>query len=325
MSYDSRLVTPGPHSMNRRSADVVSVRRSLVSLAVAGSVLLAALYAIAVRTAWGQHLDTAALRGRHVLSAGDIRVAQRLHTTVDLASITLFGAAILLVALIRGRRRLAIGVAAIIVGSTVTTELLKRVLGRPRLAAVDPLKHAATFPSGHTTIAMALCVGAMLVAPLRLRGGIATLGVIFTAMIGCSLVITASHRPSDTIGAMLVVTIWTAAVTAALVRAKPPPAPARPAWARLSPWMAFTGAGLLVAAFFTTVVVAVAIHHGRLDTIDLGRAFAGAASAIVGASTLFTAALLMTLRDVDLDKPARTERGQNPETRKAQRSIAAHA
>lgn len=279
-----------------------------MGIAAVGSVLFVAAYVVSVRTSWGQRLDAAALRGRRVLSARDIHVAQRVHTTIEIAAILLFGSAILLVALLRGRRRLAVGVATIIVGSTFTAEVLKRVLARPALVHGAPLKQAATFPSGHTTIAMALGVGAMLVAPRRLRGVCATVGVVFTAMVACSLVMTASHRPSDTIGSVLLVTVWTALVATALIHSTTAPARPRPAWARVSPWMALTGACLLVAAFLGTVIVAVAIHRGRLDTVELGRAFATAASAIVGATALCTAALLAALHHVDLDKPARIER-----------------
>jgi membrane-associated phospholipid phosphatase len=319
--YDAWFVIDGSPVARRRSADAVLVRRSLWCIVGAASVLATAVYGIAVRTVWGQRLDTAALRGRHLLSTRNIQAAQRLHTTIDIASIALFGGAILLVALVRGRRRLAVGVAFLIVGSLATSELLKRILGRPRLAVADSLKHAPTFPSGHTTIAMALAVGAIFVAPRRFRGSVAALGVVFAGAIGCSMVITASHRPSDTIGALLIVTAWSAAVAAIIVRSQPLRVTTRPMWTHISPWMAVAGAALLTGAFLSAVIVALAIHHGSLNTVELGRAFVGAASAIFGTTIMCTAALLIALHDVDLDKPGRPR----SQPQQAQHGATAHA
>jgi membrane-associated phospholipid phosphatase len=303
LSYDVLFVTPGSEQSQDRSTHVTIVRRWLVAIAAVASLLFAALYGVAVWTRAGQRLDSTALRGRQLLSPHDMRVAQALHTRIDIASVSLLGGAILLVAILRGRRRLAAGIAVIIAGSFVSAELMKRLLGRPHLTATDSLKHAATFPSGHTTIAMALAVGALFVAPQRVRGLVAILGAAFAAAIGCSMVITASHRPSDVIGAVLLVTTWSAAVAAVLLRAQPPAARARPLWARLNPWLLLAGATLLSAAFLSTVVVALAIHRGHLDTVELGRAFIGAASAILGTVITCIAALTFALHDIDLDKP----------------------
>jgi len=106
------------------------------------------------------------------------------------------------------------------------------------------------------------------------------------------------------LGATLVVTAWAAVIAAFLLRAEPSRA-GRPAWLRLSPWMALAGISLLSAAFVIVVVVALAIHQGRLDAIEIGHAFVGAASAIVGTILLCVATLLIALHDVDLDRPGR--------------------
>jgi membrane-associated phospholipid phosphatase len=287
------------------TSDVVVARRWLLGIVGGASLALVAVYGIAVRTRWGQRLDNAALRGRRLFSAHDVRVAQALHTRIDIASVALLGGGIVLVALLRGRAQLATGVGAIIVGSFATAELLKRVVGRPRFLAGDSFNHAATFPSGHTTIATALAVGALFVAPRRFRAITAAIGSIFAAVIGCSMIVTASHRPSDVIGAVLIVTAWSAAVAAILLKAHPSATRPRPLWTRSSPWMLLAGAALLGVAFASAVVVALAIHHGRLDTVELGRAFAGAAFAIFGTTTTCVATLMFALHDVELDKPGR--------------------
>jgi membrane-associated phospholipid phosphatase len=284
-------------------------RRHLVAIAAASIVLFAAVYAFAVRSGAGQHLDVSAVKGRGILSRRDVHVAQRLHRSLDIASLTLLGSAIMLVALLRGRVRLAIGAGTIIVGSLATSEILKRLLGRPDLGVVGAFANKPSFPSGHTTIAMALGVSAMFVAPRRWRAPVAALGAVFASAIGCSLVATASHRPSDVVGAALVVTGWAAVAAAVLLRPGIERSPGRPTLLRVSPWMAMGGIGLLVASFVVAAISIVAFHYGRVGTVELGHAFVAASGAIVGTVLTCTAVLLTTLQDSELDTSTPSSEG----------------
>jgi membrane-associated phospholipid phosphatase len=288
------------------SAPVITARpgRALVAVAAAATLFVGAVYALAVRTTWGQRFDGAAVKGRHVLSARNIHAAARLHTSVDVASLALLGGAVMLVALLRGRPRLAVGVGVLIAGSLTTTEALKRLLDRPNLGVVDALHRTPSFPSGHTTIAMALSVGAIFVTPRRRRAMVATFGVAFASIVGCSVVATASHRPSDAIGAALVVTAWAAAVAAVLLRSDAARPRTRTTRLHLAPWMALAGIALLVASFVAAGMTIVAIHFGSVGTIELGRAFVAAGSAIVGTMLICTAVLLIALHDTDLGRPS---------------------
>ena len=280
-------------------------RGQLLALAAGSFVLFVLVYAFTVRAAAGQRLDASALKGRGVLSRHDLHVAQRLHTSLDLASLALLGTAILLVALLRARPRLAVGTCTLIVGSLATTEILKRSLRRPKLGVVGVLGNAPTYPSGHTTIAMALAVSAIFVSPRRWRVAVAVLGSLFASVIGCSLVATASHRPGDVIGAVLVVTAWAAVVAAGLLRAGPDHTRRKPTLFRASPWMALGGIGLLVTSFVVAAISVVAFHFGRVGTVAFGHAFVAAGSAIVGAVLTCTALLLAALQDSELDTPGR--------------------
>jgi membrane-associated phospholipid phosphatase len=278
-------------------------RRTLLALAAVATAALAVVYTLAVRTAWGQRLDATALRGRHALRTRPVHAAARLLTTISVASIVLIGGAIIIVALVRARPRLAAGAATIIAGSTLTTELLKRVvLPRPSLGVVDVLRSRPSFPSGHTTIAMSLAIAAMLVVPSRWRAVVGVIGAAYAGAIGVALIATANHRPSDPIGAALVVTAWTGVVAAMLI---PRDGEERrePAGAHASPWLALGGSALLLVAFVGLVATVVAIRRNRLDTIELGGAFAASATAIVGTVMLTTATLLAVLRGVPLDRP----------------------
>jgi membrane-associated phospholipid phosphatase len=278
-------------------------RRSFQALAVAATTAVAVVYVLAVRTGWGQRLDATALRGRHSLEPRAVHAASRLLTTIDVASLLLIGGAIVLVALVRARPRLAIGAGTLIVGSVATSEILKHfVLTRPDLGVVDALGSRASYPSGHTTVAMSLGIAAMLVAPRRWRAVVGVVGAGYAAAIGVAVVATANHRPSDPIGAAFVVTAWASAIASVLV------VPDRRrqrdhSLTSATPWIAFAGLVLLVVAFVGLAGTVVAIRRNRLDTIELGGAFLAASTAIVGTILVTTAALLGALRDADLDRP----------------------
>ena len=288
--------------------DTFRTRRVLLAMVVAAIVLFVVLYAFAVHTHWGQRLDAAALEGRGLLSGHDVHVAARLHNWIDVASLTLLGGAVMLVALVRLRVRLAFGVGTIIVGSVATSELLKHTLSRPFLGVSDAIGSMPSYPSGHTTIAMSLSVSAVFVAPRRFRAPVALLGVLFSAAMAGSLVATANHRPSDTIGAAFVVTAWSATVAALLLRTDPAAGPGRPALLTINPWMALGGIALLVASFGVAAITIVAMHYGRLETVHFGRAFVAAGSAITGTILVCMAALLGALQTSELDPRARRYR-----------------
>ena len=275
-------------------------RNALFLIAIGAVVIFGMLYILAVQTSWGQRLDTAALRGRLILSRREMRAAFRLHHAIDIYSLALVGGAILLVAIARRRVRLAIGVAVLIAGSILTAEFLKHTLGRPILS-VDALGSHPSFPSGHLSVAMSLSVGATFVAPRRYRAAVAMLGVFFTCLVGCSVVANASHRPSDVIGAAFVVTAWSAVVAALLVRPTRSSGDRPASWLQVPPWMALAGVACLLVSFLVAVVSLVALHNGGFSAVHLGRAFVAASAAIVGTILVCVAALLMALGEAELD------------------------
>jgi membrane-associated phospholipid phosphatase len=276
--------------------------RPLVAISATAASLVFVVYGFAVRTRWGQRLDAAAVRGRRVLSPESIKVATRVHTTLSVASLVVVGAAILAVALLRGRPWLGFAAWGLLVASLATTEILKHLLGRPHLGVNDIVAHRPSYPSGHTTVAFALALGAAFVAPPRYRALVATLGALFASAIGISVVVTASHRPSDPIGAALVVLAWAAAVASVLVRSPVERTRRRPTWIHLSPWLAAIGVAFLVLAATGAALTVLGVHYGALATVHIGRAFVFAASAIVGTVLTCTAVLLLVLHDVPLDR-----------------------
>jgi membrane-associated phospholipid phosphatase len=128
----------------------------------------------------------------------------------------LWAAALVAVALVRRRPRVALAVAVVTALAPLTAETLKPLLAHPHARIGWRYIDEASWPSGHSTAALALVLCAVLVAPVRLRPTVAALGATFAATVGCSLLILAWHMPSDVFGGYLVAGLWTALAMAAL-------------------------------------------------------------------------------------------------------------
>ena len=120
---------------------------------------------------------------------------------------------------VRRRPRLALFAAASVGISVLTTEILKHfLLDRPQL--VPSYIFDNSYPSGHTTVGMAVAVAAMLVVPRRLLVPTAIGAGLFGSAFGVAVVAAGWHRPSDAVGAFLVV-VAVGAAFAALSHAFP--------------------------------------------------------------------------------------------------------
>jgi membrane-associated phospholipid phosphatase len=264
------------------------VVRKLLALAGACAVVAVVLQVLAVRTANGQRLDDAA-RGN--LTPGSptavVNATSDLLDTISMASLVLLGAGIMAIALLRGRRLLALGAGVVVLGANLTTQLLKQEVGRPDL--LPSSLPNGSFPSGHVTVAMSLAMALVLVAPPALRWWAAGVGTAYAIGVGVAVVLLDWHRPSDVLGAYLVTVIWTALVAAALLSA--PDAgglaethPPHPPGAR--------AAGAVIVALGAAFGVIVGVQAAR--RIDLLRvvhdrtAFAAAAVVCAAACALLT-------------------------------------
>ncbi len=288
----------GDHSAGAAVRRGAPWRARLVVLSVACVVVFAALYLLAVRTAWGQRLDGAALSGR-IFSRPRVRdVTYGVLRTISISSLTLLGAAVVTIALVRGRVSRAAAAVVLIVGSNVTTQLLKHsVLGRPDLVA-GPLGTRATFPSGHTTVAMSLAAALVVVVGRRHRIAAAVAGTGYAAAIGGATLTAGWHRPSDVIGAFLVVVAWASLGTALLVAPSerpagrgPPPERGEPA----VPLLGALGVVLLGVAFVGAATFAVARRSHDLGAVDLRASYFAGLAAIAGSALIVMAAFLGAL------------------------------
>jgi hypothetical protein len=114
-------------------------------------------------------------------------------------------ALVMAVALLRRKPRLAV-VAALTMGvPVVIAEITKRVLVRPELVEAPPGWLHNSFPSGHVTIAVAIGIGAVIVAPYAFRWLATVVGAIYAMGIAQAVEVAGWHRLSGVIGATLLV------------------------------------------------------------------------------------------------------------------------
>ena len=126
----------------------------------------------------------------------------------------------IVVALLRGRPQVAVAVGAIVLGASLTTEVLKHLLPAPTAASQfargGSWLQAHAWPSGHSTAVMSLVLASVLAAPPRLRPAVAALGAALAIAVGYSLLVQLVHYPSDVLGGFLVAAVWALSAVAAL-------------------------------------------------------------------------------------------------------------
>ncbi|MFD2797534.1 phosphatase PAP2 family protein [Promicromonospora vindobonensis] len=113
------------------------------------------------------------------------------------------------------RRWVAAGLAAVvIIGSNVTTQVIKDgVFDRTGLVG-EWNRDINTLPSGHVTVVVAAWAALLLVTPRSWRPLTGFAGAVAACAIGLATLGDRWHRPSDVVAAVLVVVVWTALVCA---------------------------------------------------------------------------------------------------------------
>jgi membrane-associated phospholipid phosphatase len=230
--------------------------------AVLAVLALGALYRLAIRTSTGQRVDTAGLNGADVGHARVVEVLDRTLNGTTLASLVLvclFAAAF---GVLRRRADLAVAAAVTVIGANGTAQLLKMRLSRPDLDGFDMPN---SFPSGHTAAAASVAFAVILVLPQALRGMIALVGFGYVTVIAVATVWAEWHRPSDTLGGLLVTLAWGAFTVffVRLRRLRKPGVARRPS--RLATVPLFAGGVLaaIVAAFGLAAVALLSDIPGR--------------------------------------------------------------
>lgn len=176
--------------------------------AVAAAVTLLVMVRVALQTSRGQQWDDEAMTT--VVAGRDTKLALLSGLGyVSIGAIVLVAIGCGVVALLRGRARLAIAAAVIIGGADISTQLLKHtLLDRPDFG----LGVLNSLPSGHTTVVASAVGAALLVAPGGVRPLVAAAGGFATTLTGASTIVAGWHRPADVVAALAVSLIWTGVV-----------------------------------------------------------------------------------------------------------------
>jgi membrane-associated phospholipid phosphatase len=207
-----------------------------------------------------------------------------------------------LVALVRGRPRVAITVGAIMLAANETTQLLKPLLAAPRdTVSWDPIINAS-WPSGHATAAMSLALCVVIAVPARRRPMVAAVMSGFAIVVCYSFLELGWHYPSDVLGGFLVAATWTllGAAGLSLYEARRPSAARnetatdRPAFSigeALTP-----AAALLLAAAILVGLILLARPHAVLDYARAHETFVIGAAAIAAVGLTLASGLMLMLR-----------------------------
>jgi membrane-associated phospholipid phosphatase len=182
--------------------------------------LLALTWLVAFHVGFAERADQSIFRGFAGLQRPRVNtIANFIANLCDPKPFVCFAALIVVVALVRGRPRVGLAAAVILVGSSVSTQLLKPLLAAPRphwLLSGIPQISSSSWPSGHATAAMSLALCAVLVAPARWRPVVAALGAAFAIAVSYSFLTLGWHYPSDVLGGFLVAAIWSSLVVAGM-------------------------------------------------------------------------------------------------------------
>jgi PAP2 superfamily len=266
----------------------------------AGALALAVVWLVALHLGVAERADQSIFRGFAGLRGGHVSSAARFVAQLcDPKPFVCFAAVIVLVALVRRQPSLAFAAAAIMLGASVTTQLLKPLLAEPRAhsllgsAQVGP----DSWPSGHATAAMSLALSAVLVAPPRARPAVAALGAAFAVAVSYSFLTLGWHYPSDALAGLLVASIWTLLGVAWLtvVDARRHRQVDRPA--QLAVTKAVTPSLFVVCAAAVLACVAIAVRpEGVAAYARLHAAFIAGAAALGITALSVAAGVLLTIR-----------------------------
>jgi hypothetical protein len=278
----------------------VIARRLRVGALVAFGLAVVAYWA-STRTVAGQEFGDLAYEARFAEGQEVIDLSRTSLALLTHASLLLMGAALVGVALVRARPRLAVGVAILVFGTAFVAEVAKEVLPRPALG-VDPAALAVnTGPSGHASISMAIALGLVMVVPIRMRPAAAAAGAAFASIIATGTLAASWHRPGDALSGELLALAVALLICAIIVQVHGDGFVVVPRGSGNlgPPWV--IALGLMLVAF---VLVDLFVLPDAA-TVDTGHSeFVTASALIASLAIACVASFTALLRDVDIDAPA---------------------
>ncbi|WP_099332644.1 phosphatase PAP2 family protein [Actinomyces minihominis] len=210
--------TPPSHSYPDRTLMRSQIGSRWVGMSVIAMILFAVTYIGLVRTRIGQYMENSALLGAEQLTGPEVTDALDTLKVISVTSLLVVMGAYLVAGLLRRSWRVAVAGIATLGLATVLAEVLKHFIPRPDLADIYQNNAHNSFPSGHTTIAMAILISLLLVVSYRWRGLAMLLAASWATSVGAATLQARWHRLSDTIGGDLIVLFVGALVMLWLVR-----------------------------------------------------------------------------------------------------------
>ena len=246
-------------------------------MAATAAGFFAVTYAIGVHTVSGQSAEEA------ILVASRFTHDQPILNLVTVPNLLIACAIVAALGLTRRRLSAAIVGVAIIGVSSVLAQVLKHgLLDRPALVSIGD----NTFPSGHMTTFAAVAFAMLLVVPARMRTGVAVAGVLVLSVVGTLLLRLGWHRPSDVLGAILLVTCVSALAQLGVTREQS--ASTRPFGERML--------AVLSVVAGTLAVISFVIHRESLWLDGLASPMLTAQLAMITAALMSAAVALWLLR-----------------------------
>lgn len=309
--YAGGMTHPQTNSPTRRTRGVVQPIVGVLAV-VTGFALTWTFFVTTVR---GQRLDEAAWGGSGVLGDWPRQVAGTVLETISPTFLVAVVLAAVLIAAAQRRWFIAVAAAIVLGGSNVTTQVFKRVVERPDLDVSMVLSNS--FPSGHTTVAASVAAAALLISPHRFRGLVALLGLAYAGATGVATLMNGWHRPSDVVGAYLVVAAWFFAAELARAAGSPTGVPR----GYRAPKVVHAGALLLVTGIVSLAVgLALLLLMARADggagELNQGLSWLGGATGALGVWALCLRGML-AMRPLVSDRPGRRllrSRHREPQT-----------
>ncbi|MCI1787280.1 MAG: phosphatase PAP2 family protein [Actinomyces sp.] len=206
---DSRAQGPRAYAPRPPGYSARLVRRVAMVLAFVVSTVV--VMRVALSTTRGQAIDTMLMESAMTWDGALGALESVVEGIISVPALVIVSAIVAAVALLRRRPTLAGRAVAMVAGANATTQLLQHVLDRPDLGVTTAV--ANSLPSGHTTVAMSVALALVMVAPMWFREPAAWAGWAWASVTGVTVMVSAWHRPSDVVTALLVTGVWALALT----------------------------------------------------------------------------------------------------------------
>ena len=163
----------------------------------------AAVYTLLIASVGGQSLDAGSFGAFSIVNEPFGSVVGSLRTG-GVVVLALAASVVGVVALARRKWRSVVTAGIVVAVSFLGSEALKRILPRPDLG--DHGYADNTFPSGHMAIALSLATAvAIMLTRARWARVVTFLALLIAGIVGCASFVSYAHRPSDVLGAEVVV------------------------------------------------------------------------------------------------------------------------